>query len=243
MRVIDTTSSLLWFWQHLVFTEAALLAHPDTAALAPPFTQLLDAFQQVQAADLATRRALLQAQAKAAIGDQNVDEALRKLHSDTLSAVTQDREHPLFKSLFDSDIAATIRFALARQLEVTKRAVANLGLSVVPDGLRSHAARLTALIEAGQAVLEGKKKAAFDRAQANLDSSGWKDDVNAVRLTAYGALLGVAAKARRPKSWAEAFFMQSAERRDALDADADTDTPGGGGAPSEPTPPVTPSPA
>jgi|GEM_PF-5494804 len=231
MRVLDTTFSLLTFWQHLVFTEAALLAHADTVALAAPFTTLLDAFEGMHSADLKTRRGAIQAQARAVIADMNVDDGLRKLHSDTLSEVTQDREHPIFKALFESDIAATIRFALARQLTTALTIVENLALSLIPAALKSHVDTLKKLIEAGQVVLKGRSTAAFERTESNLASGAWKDDVNAVRLSTYGALLGVAAKTRRSKVWAESFFSQSPEPRESVDTDTDNGTP-----------PVTPTP-
>ncbi len=234
MRVIDTKFSLLSFWQQLVFTEAAMLAHPDTVALAAPFTTLLESFQALQGADLATRRALLQAQAHATIADQNLDDGLRKLHSDTLSEVTQDREDAIFKALFSSDIGATVRFALARQLTVAQQLVSNLSLSIMPPALKPHIAKLEQLIAAGQGVLSQRKSAAFGRTEANLGTLAWKDDVNAVRLTAYGALLGIAAKTRRPKTWAESFFMSSSNTTDAIELDIET--------PATPSPLVEPPP-
>jgi hypothetical protein len=179
----------------------------------------------LQSADLATRRALLQAQAHETIADQNLDDGLRKLHSDTLSEVTQDREDPIFKALFSSDIGATVRFALARQLTVAQQLVTNLSLSIIPPALKSHIAKLEQLIAAGQAVLQQRKTAAFGRTEANLGTLAWKDDVNAVRLTAYGALLGIAAKTRRPKTWAESFFMSSSSATDAIELEVETPTP------------------
>lgn len=233
MRVLDTKFSILSFWQHLVFTEAALLAHPDTAPLAAGFTTLLDAFQSVHTGDLATRRSTLQAQARSVVADLNLDDGIRKLHSDTLSEVTQDREHAIFKALFSSDIGATIRFALARQIGVAEKLIEDLGLSLIPAALKGHVEKLGALIASGREVLEGRKKSAFARTEHNLDSGAWKEDVNALRLTAYGALLGVAAKTRRPKSWVESFFMQAAETKESVDVDTDATTPA---SPAEPTP-------
>ena len=61
MRVIPTTYSLHYFWQHLVFTEAALLANPETAAFAAPVTALLDDYDRHRGHDLATQRAVIQA--------------------------------------------------------------------------------------------------------------------------------------------------------------------------------------
>lgn len=226
MRVIDTRFSLLSFWQHLVFTEAALLANPETHPLAAPFSALLDDFQGLHGTDLATRRATLRAQARAVMADVNVDDGIRRLHSDTLNAVTQDRDDSIFKGLFKSDLAATIRFALARQLTIAEELVASLALSIIPASLKSHAAKLQALIAAGQAVLEERRTARFQRAEAGLAFENWKGDVNALRLSTYGALLGIAAKQKRAKAWAEGFFMQSAEA-DMSDS-VDTDTDGGG---------------
>ncbi len=225
MRVIDTKFSLISFWQQLVFTEAALLAHPDTAALAAPFTTLIEAFQAVHGADLKTRRTVLQAQAHAVIADQNLDDGVRKVHSDALSEVVQDRSHAIFKALFKSDIGATVRFALARQIPVVQQLVTDLALSIIPASLKPHIAKLESLIEAGQQVLTKRKETAFERTEANLNAMTWREDVNAVRLTTYGALLGIAAKTRRPKAWAESFFMQSSASNENIDVDVDTPAP------------------
>lgn len=224
MQVLDPKLSLITYWQHLVYTEAALLAHPDAAPLAPAFDALLKEFEALLGADLATRRASIQAQAHAVIADKNLDDGLRELHSDALHEVRQDRAHAVFTALFESDIGATIRFALARQLEVADAIVAKLGLTIVPEGLRSHVGTLGALIGKGRTVLGGKKAAALARTEANLGAAAWKDDANAARLTAYGALLGIAAKTRRPKTWADAFFMRSADAPEGVDV---------GGAPAE----------
>lgn len=231
MRVLDTKDSILSFWQHLVFSEAALLAHPDTAALAAPFTTLLDAFQAVHSGDLATRRATLQAQARSVVADLGIDDGIRALHSDTLSEVRQDREHPIFKALFSSDIGATVRFALARQLGVAEKLVESLDLTLIPAALKTHIGAFGAFIARGREVLEGKRKAAFERTEQNLNAAAWKDDVNAVRQTTYGALLGVAAKARRPRGWVESFFMQT-DTKESVDVDTDAPVP----TPVEPTP-------
>lgn len=235
MRVLDTTNGLLSFWQQAVFTEAALLAHPDTRALAAPFTALLDDFQRLLGADLATRRASLQAQARTVIGDKNLDDGIRKLHSDTLSETTQDREHQVFAALFDSDIGATIRFALARQIDVAEALIDKLGLSIIPETLKGHSAKIGALVATGKEILAGRRAAARARAEANLDTKSWKEDVNAARLTVYGALLGIAAKSHRQKAWAEAFFMQSSDAPEGVDVEGETGPADGAGGATTPT--------
>ena len=65
-----------------------------------------------------------------------------------------------------SDLATTIRFALSRQLTVAGELVDALALSIVPTSLEAHAAKLQQLIVAGQAVLEERKTARFQRAEA-----------------------------------------------------------------------------
>ncbi len=56
MRTIAISSSILGFWQDLVFLEAALLTDPETKGLATLIPPVLDELPAILQRDLDTRR-------------------------------------------------------------------------------------------------------------------------------------------------------------------------------------------
>lgn len=210
MRTIPITSSILTFWQQLVFVEAALLAEDDTKALASVITPVLDDFPAILQKDLDTRRAVIQAGARAFVADTGVDDAIRRLFSAVLAFVEQNRKRQEFTTLFSSHIGEYVRHALRKQVEVAKDLVEKLGLKIYPDELRTPQTKaLNAVIKRGNAVLDEVRKAETARVEGRIDIRTWKEEANAARLTVYGQLLTIAAKTNRGKAWAEGFFPRT----------------------------------
>jgi hypothetical protein len=207
MRSIPLTSSILTFWQELVFLEAALLAEEETKPLAAIVTAVLDDFPTILKRDLDTRRGVIQASARAFIADARIDEALRRLHSAVLALVEQKRTRKEFTTLFSTHIGDVIRHALRKQIDVAKDLIDKLALKIFPDELRvPHTKAISATIKRGKAVLEEVREAEIERVGGRLDIRTWKEESNAARLTVYGQLLIIAAKTGRGKVWAEGFF-------------------------------------
>ena len=214
MRALPTSRSLLHFWEQAVFLEAALLADPETKHLAPPVTETLDDFSALLQKDLTARRVLVQAYAHGSVADADLDTGIRRVFSSTLHLTGQDRKRTEFTSLFGSSIAAIVRHALRKQLEVTKDLLRRLStLSVFPDSFKNDAtAILSPLVAAGDAAVEEQKQAEVARIATRLDVTAWKEEVNALRLSVYAQLLSIASKTGRKRSWAEAFFPSQAGR-------------------------------
>ena len=207
MRTIRISSSVLTFWQDLVFLEAALLAEEQTKPLAGLVTSVLAEFPAILQKDLDTRRALIQASARSFVADAGVDSVIRRLFSGVLALVEQNRQRPEFTTLFSSHIGDVVRHALRRQLEVAKTLADKLGLSLYDKTFSApHLGALNAAVQHGSAAIEEARQAELGRAQGRIDIRAWKDEANAVRLTVYGQLLGLAAKNGRGKPWAEGFF-------------------------------------
>ncbi len=207
MRTIRSSSSVLVFWQDLVFLEAALLAEEDTKPLAAVVTPVLEEFPAVLKVDLDTRRGVIQASARAFIADASVDSAIRRLFSAVLALVEQDRQRQQFLTLFPTHIGDIVRHALRKQLDVAKDLVAKLGLTLyTADFSAPQTKALNAAIKRGAAALDDVGKAELARAQGRIDIRTWKDEANAARLTVYGQLLALSAKTGRGKAWAEGFF-------------------------------------
>lgn len=119
-----------------------------------------------------------------------------------------------------------VRHALKRQVEVARDLLDKLSLSLYPPEFRTaQVAALEPLVTQGAAVIEAQRKAELARAGGRLDVRAWKEGANAVRLSIYAALLGMAAQNGRGKAWAEAFFKKnsSASQRDDDGEPADGD--------------------
>ena len=209
MRNLDTRRSLQTFWDDVVYTEAALLADDETAALAAALTEHLADHERVAKIDRDSRRATLQAGARANVADGGVDEGIRDLHNDTLHDVQQDRSERRYATLFPQPLNRMIRHALARQLEGATEIVERLGLSLFTEAFRDrHRGSLGALIERGRAALASRRTAALQRTEARLEIQAWKEETNALRLGIYSQLLSIAAQQRHNRRWAEQFFMR-----------------------------------
>lgn len=223
MRHIPPSRSTLYFWEDLIFLEAALLADEETRALAPPVTALIDQFMPTLHRDLDTRRGLIQSSAHNSVADARIDIGIRGLHSDTLHLVKQNRQAPAFTNLFSTHIGAVVRHALKRQIEVARDLVDKLSLSLyTPEFRAAQVAVLEPLITHGTAVIEEQRQAELARVGGRIDVRTWKEEANAVRLSIYAALLALAAQNGRGKGWAEVFFKQkSAASPRVEDDDAD----------------------
>lgn len=233
MRAIRSDSSVLLFWQDLVFLEAALLADAETKALAAVITPVLEEFPEVLKLDLDSRRGIIQASARAYVADAAVDQTIRRLFSAVLGVVEQNRDRQEFTTLFPTHIGDVVRHALRKQVEVAQELVHKLALKIYDDSLRDpHTKTLHAAIKRGKAVLEEVTQAEMGRAAARIDIRTWKDEANGARLTVYGQLLAMSVKNSRGKTWAEGFFPRGSSSSGPEDDEI-----------TEPVEPLGPAPA
>ena len=234
MRIIPISRSILVFWADATFLEAALLATDETKSLAAPVTQALDEFTTTLNRDLSTRRSVIQSNARASIADTNIDGGIRGLFSGALHLVGQDRKRAEFTTLFSTHIGDVVRHALGRQIKVAEKLILTLTMKLYPDAFRGlHAGVLQPLIDKGQAVLEEQRKAEIGRVEGRLDVKAWKEEVNALRLSVYSQLLGIAATTSSKKAWAEAFFPTLAKPGAVDEEDDGAEQDDGAGSPAE----------
>lgn len=218
MRTLSASSSVLVYWQNLVFLEAALLADPETKDLAALVTPVLNQFQTVLQIDLDTRRAIVQASARAFVADADIDDRIRRLHSGMLNYVGQNRKDPAFTTLFSTNISDVVRHALKKQIEVAVELTDKLAIKIYPDDLRTtHTKAITTSVKRGKVVLDEVRKAENARTEGRLDIRTWKEEINALRLAVYGQLLALSAKSGRGKPWAEGFFPKAPSPSDEAD--------------------------
>src|SRR5690349_4236140 len=137
MRSIPFSSSVLKFWQDLVFLEAALLADDTTKHLGAVITPVLDEFPAILQKDLDTRRSVIQASARAFVADTRIDDVIRGLFSSVLALVQQNRKRQEFTTLFSTHIGDVVRHALRKQIDVAKDLSDKLAMKIFPDALRT----------------------------------------------------------------------------------------------------------
>jgi hypothetical protein len=207
MQTLSKGSSAQVYWEDLVFLEAALLASPDTAALAGAVTEVLAEYEGLQARKLAVRRAQLQARARASVADAMLDGGLRSLRNAALFLVQHRRDDPAYRALFKGTLEDEIKHALRRQVEVAQQKVDALSLQLFDEAFRqANRPGLMALVEQGRAVLQSGREASFAAADHKLTEDAWKEEVAAVRQAVYGQLMTLGAQKGLGKKWAEAFF-------------------------------------
>lgn len=210
MRQISTDRSVDAFVDHLVYLEATLSAVEQTQELVGPVTAQIGALGEVRVQDLETRRKLVTAQARCAVGDLIVDDAITELANEALFASGQDRKARPYVSIFTEAPHRLTRFSLRRQVTVIVDLEQRLQLSVVPEDLRArHAPALAAAREHAQALLEERRAAELQRTEARIRINDAKEDTNALRLQVYSQLLALAAQHRHTRSWADTFFRKS----------------------------------
>jgi hypothetical protein len=224
VRAIPLSSSILTFWEDIVFLESALLADGTTQALAAPVTALLEGFPAVLKADLDTRRGLLQSHARVGVADDLLDAGIRKVFSAALHLVAQDRERTEFVTLFPTHIGDVIRHALKRQIEVAQLIVARLALPMYPEGFREEQKSiLLPLIEAARAVLAEQHESEGARIRGRAVLRTFKEDVNAVRLSVEGHLTTLGSHSRLGKPWVDGFFLQRPAQPSPDEPESETD--------------------
>lgn len=228
MRVLPEDWAIDIFRDDLVYLEASLLADERTEDLAPAVGAAIAELEAVSKGGPAVQRAVVQASARAARADANLDDCLRSAHSALLAEARQDRSHPVFRAVWPAPIHEVVRHALQRQVDVAQKIADKLSLSPVPDAIRDkHRPLLESAIARGQAALAARRDAELARMHHRVDEVAVKQEVNAVRLSVYSALLLRASSSRAAKAWADSFF--AATKRSSGEEDA--------GVSPEPNPP------
>jgi len=239
MRQLPLSRSLLFFLDQLEYTEAALAADPEAATLATPFREEIQAWPSTFEKHRAARREVVRSHAVVAVRNEQLDNRTVDFSVALLAEVRGDRTTTGFRRFFPSAPSELIRRALRTQCQQTLTtivpALEKLGDS---NPLHRFGAVLGHAATAALAALDARAVARGSSASASLDVEEWKEGVNRLRLSTYGALLAVAADKKYPRTWAESFFPGAA----AATADDAEDPELPAPAPNDPGPGVTPAP-
>lgn len=238
MRQLPLNRSLLFFLDQLEYSEAALSADPDTAPLAVAFREEIADWANAFEKQRTARREVVRANAIVAVRDEQLDTVTTSFGVVLLADVRGDRNSTGFRRFFPAAPSELVRRALRKQCENTKSVIipAIRGLAETSP-LYRFASQLENATKAALDALDTRAKARGSSAGASLDVEEWKEGVNRLRLSTYGALLGIAAEKHYPRSWAESFFAGTAGA--GADDDEEPEVPGP--TPNEPSPGVTPA--
>lgn len=207
MRQLDTSSSLLTFLDELEYTEAALLADPETAALAQPLTDELAEWDAIFGKERLARRAVTRAEALVAVRNTTLDVATTRAGARILAEAGGDRRGAFFRRFFPIAPSTFVRKGLRKQCEATlNKLVPELEKVAAPSPLTALGAGLAAAATAALTALDERAKAKGARGSVTSDVDDWKEGVNTLRTTTYAELLKLGAEKGYPKAWASSFF-------------------------------------
>ncbi len=222
MRQIPLTAGLLTFLDEIEFTEAGLAADEETAELAKPFHEQIEAWEATFKAEHQSRRAVTRAEALVALRNAKLDGHTTKFGASVLAEAGGDRKSPFFRRFFAVAPSTFVRQPLRKQCELTLHVVvAEIGKLDKNHLLKPFAASLEDFAKQALSALDARTKAKADRGIASNDIDEWKEGVNTLRLSTYAELLKIAAEKGYGKSWVEAFFRAESASGATSDAEAE----------------------
>jgi hypothetical protein len=204
-----TDHSLVSFYGGLVYAEGALMADELTASLAGPVTACIVGFEPLNNAELALFRQGKKLGARRAAANRRLDDGLRALQTDLLGEVKQDTRSEAYKRLFEEGIREATKPAMDRQIEIAQEKVAVLigsGALYSEALIEEHGPKLKALIAEGEQVAKDQQAYEIAAADLRVKTTAWKEEANAVLLSAEGELLKIAAARKEKRAWVNTFF-------------------------------------
>lgn len=208
IRTISTTSSFDACWREVTYSNAMLVADPQTASLAAAFTPFETRIEALRVTQRGRWRDELVADAHVASADRALDALTTKL-SGELIHLEPNRESARYKLYFKKSPSLVVKLGLASQLEAAQSWPTALASEQAPS-LQALAAQFTAAFAAGKAALAAREAAELATATHRVrEILPFIDDLNAARQSVYGELSKLAGQLRKPRGWAESFFRVS----------------------------------
>lgn len=205
MRQIPLSYGLLFFLDELEFTEAALAADEDAAALAAPFTEAIGDWEKLFAQERGARREVTRAEAVVAVRNERLD-SLTKRFGAAVRAFAPELLGKFFGSAAPGQF---VRKGLRAQCEKTRDVLLPEAKKLGPQHeLTPFAAPLDLVSNAALDALDVRTKAKGNRQVVSNEIDEWKEGINALRTTTYAELLKIATKKKYPRSWVESFFRK-----------------------------------
>lgn len=215
MRRLSQSASLLVYLEDIEYTEAALSAREETKELACPFREEIEGWDRLFRQYRDGRRAIVQADAVVSVSNQALDEATTRFGHSVLAEAGGDRKSTFFRRFFPVVPSEFIRENLRRQCERTRDGIL-VELEKLPEtsALKAYMAPLRDGVVRALDALDARAKVHTERARVAYDVEEWKDGVNRLRLSTYGALLALGAERNLGKGFADSFFRNPSAKED-----------------------------
>lgn len=247
MRTLDEDTSWATVRKELRYTIACLRAagvHEEVLLVMLP---QLERWYTLDRAMMDAEDAIVDANANVAWCDNALDRRIETFARDLDHAVEGDRGSVTFQAFFAQTPGTVMRMALGTEIEHTAH-FAHAATEVALDNRCKKS--LTGVQDArgrGSEALAGRDKAETAEGAMSIRVRRFRDDVNALRRSAYNALERYAIEHRLEDDYADMFFLATPSRRKPKARQEDNapvaKTPAKTAAPTTPraTPSVPPS--
>jgi hypothetical protein len=224
IRTLRDNDGLKGIHEELVYTEARLLARPETKDLAQSITDLIARCAVVQADQLEAQRQETIAEAMVDSADDELDDEVDAIALDVAYACGGDKQSGRYKRYFPDSVSAVTKLGLDSETKKVTPWVMWLGAETEPK-LKDHGTRLTSVLADARAALSTRVAAASKRSNHHAnDLQNFVDDVNAARLSILGELTKRQATFKKSSDWATRFFRRT-HRSAKVDAAEPAATP------------------
>lgn len=216
MRRISQSASLLVYLEDIEFTEAALSAREETKELACPFREEIEGFEQVFKQYRESRRAIVRADARVSVANQSLDETTTRFGHAVLVEAGSDRKSTFFRRFFPIAPSELIRENLRKQCERTRDGIlVEIDKLPATSALKAYFSPLKDGLTRALDALDSRARVHAERASTAYDIEEWKDGINRLRLSTYGALLSIGAERGLGKGFADSFFRNASAKEGA----------------------------
>jgi hypothetical protein len=199
------------------FTLDALDDHPtqEIQALASPLTALLEEGEVLFLKQRKARRAVVRANARVRGADAFADDEFRELNRAVLAAVSGDRKHPFFETVYAGLAPGEIEaMTLVPELDELERIQGILSGDAAPPSLaNAWVPRREAVIRRGRTSLETRKNAMLALADVNEQARRWIERTDRRRLAIQGQLKTLATERGLPRAFEDRFFPDPSGKR------------------------------
>lgn len=228
IRTLDTAMALDRVRDELIYTEARQRAAVETGNLAEEMAAMTERVGAIEKEQSERRRQQVLAQAQVDAVDADLDAWVDAL-AVTLGSITRRNfDDPLWQRYFGNRTPYLLRrLGLESEMQRVRGWARSLQEQQEPD-LLELGRKLEAILVAGDQAVAQRREAIRRRADHRAEIPSLFDDINALRLAHYGALLAIAAETRKDRAWAEGFFRRgtrSTARRVDEPADAPAPSP------------------
>lgn len=209
IRTIPENASLDQIWEEGVFTEARMLKDSNAEDFAPRFGEMVERTETVRAGQYQAWRKEIVAQAGVSAMDDRIDDVVEEVVEQIYTVSGKDRSSPRFRRYSDGPPSAILRLGLESEIKRVEGWPTSLAGEPEP-ATKALAPKMEQTIAEGRQALSDRVKSASERADHRVrEIVRLIDDLNALRLSVYGALVQRAVDRGLPRDWPNRFFRRA----------------------------------